>query len=379
MSQFWQEWAKHQSLLYRCCLKLMNSNPTEAEDALSQAMLKAWEKVQKHDGQIAHYKAWLLKLTRNLCIDIIRERSRGAVGIESIEWVGDTEEVDIPSTVASPEGFLETEEKSIEIKRAIAELRETLRETFVLHFYRELSHTEIAERQGISYDNVCRRIHRARKLLKEKLSGYFLGTEEKVSVAARDRQSSTPRKKAEKRQRIESEDRMGLETATVSRSVYLPNPPSSAGGVEAEQPEWVESSLAGDNGGQKILETATELTDIECVEVVEADISPCVESSADPNINKYLQKTNNIIKSYNRTAASQSHLEKYPPPYLLTERSRRLRRYVVWGSLTGDNPKSRLIFRYGLRRPLNEKKKLAQNKSDTECGNRLNFVGCSTA
>jgi predicted DNA-binding protein YlxM (UPF0122 family) len=279
------------------------------------------------------------------------------VGVESLEWVDDTEEMDIPSRVASPERFLETMELSIEIEQAIAELPETLRETFVLHFYRELSHAEIAERQGISYDNVCRRIHRARKLLKEKLSGYFLGTEEKVSVATGvSRKPSTSRKKGEKRQTIESEDRMELETATVSPSVHLPNPPSPAEGVEAEQPECAESSVVGDNVGQKILETATELTEIGCVEVVEAEIDGCAESSAEPNVNRYLQKTNNIIKSYNRTTASQSHLKKYLSRYLLTERSRRLRRYVKWPSLTGDNAKSQLIFRYSLRRPLNEKK-----------------------
>jgi len=180
ISQFWEKWTEYQDQLYRCCLKLMNSNPTDAEDALSQAMLKAWEKVQKYAGKIDNLKAWLFKLTSNLCIDIIRARSRGAVGVESIEWVGDTEEMGIGSTVASPETCLEREEKSTEIQQAIANLPETLRETFILHFYQELTHTEIAQRQGISYDNVCRRIYRARIQLKEKLSGYFRGAGEDV-------------------------------------------------------------------------------------------------------------------------------------------------------------------------------------------------------
>ncbi|NEP59511.1 MAG: sigma-70 family RNA polymerase sigma factor [Symploca sp. SIO2G7] len=179
-SVFWQQWTEYQDQLYRCCLKLMNSNPTDAEDALSQAMLKAWEKVQKYAGKIDNLKAWLFKLTSNLCIDIIRARSKGAVGVESIEWVGNTEEIGIGSTVASPEICLERQEKSTEIQQAIANLPETLRDTFILHFYQELTHTEIAQRQGISYYNVCRRIYRARKQLKEKLSSYFRGAEEDV-------------------------------------------------------------------------------------------------------------------------------------------------------------------------------------------------------
>ncbi|NEQ66515.1 MAG: sigma-70 family RNA polymerase sigma factor [Symploca sp. SIO2D2] len=179
-SVFWEKWTEYQDQLYRCCLKLMNSNPTDAEDALSQAMIKAWEKVQKFAVKIDNLKAWLFKLTSNLCIDIIRKRDRGAVGVESIEWVGDTEEIGIGSTIATPEICLEREEKSTEIQQAIANLPETLRETFILHFYQELTHTEIAQRQGISYDNVCRRIHRARKQLKEKLSSYFQGAQEAV-------------------------------------------------------------------------------------------------------------------------------------------------------------------------------------------------------
>ena len=174
-SEFWQQWTQYQDKLYRCCLKLMNSNPTDAEDALSQAMLKAWEKVQKYTGKIDNLKAWLFKLTSNLCIDLIRQRYRGAVGVESIEWVGDTKEIGIGSIIASPESCLERQEKSTEIQQAIASLPERLRNTFTLHFYQQLSHTEIAEAQGITYDNVCKRISLARKQLKEKLSSYFLG------------------------------------------------------------------------------------------------------------------------------------------------------------------------------------------------------------
>ncbi|NER52920.1 MAG: sigma-70 family RNA polymerase sigma factor [Symploca sp. SIO1A3] len=90
ISQFWQQWQESRGQLYRCCLKIMNYNPVDAEDALSQAMVKAWEKVQKFGEKITNLKAWLYQVTRNFCIDLIRKGSRAAVGIESIEWVGNT-------------------------------------------------------------------------------------------------------------------------------------------------------------------------------------------------------------------------------------------------------------------------------------------------
>ncbi|NER31369.1 MAG: sigma-70 family RNA polymerase sigma factor [Symploca sp. SIO1C4] len=224
ISGFWQQWQESRGQLYRCCLKMMNFNPMDAEDALSQAMVKAWEKVQKFWEKITNLKAWLYQVTRNFCIDLIRKRSCGAVGIESIEWVGNTEEVITTGTVECPESVLEREERSAEIRGAIAKLPEKCRETFILHFYRELSYKEIAEQQGISYDNVCKRISLARKQLKEKLSAYFRESESEVGANSHlslqisvESQSPTPEENGEQQQQIRSQDEKNvLETETVS-------------------------------------------------------------------------------------------------------------------------------------------------------------------
>ena len=224
LSQFWQQWQESRGQLYRCCLKIMNFNPVDAEDALSQAMVKAWEKVQKFGEKITNLKAWLYQVTRNFCIDLIRKGSCGAVGVESIEWVGNTEEVTTTGTVECPESVLEREEISDRIRGAIAQLPEKCRETFILHFYRELSHTEIAQQQGISYDNVCKRISLARKQLKEELSAYFRESESEVEANSNSSlqmsgssQSPTPEDNGEKQQQIRSQDdKSVLETETVS-------------------------------------------------------------------------------------------------------------------------------------------------------------------
>ena len=46
---FWQYWQQYRDSLYRCCIKWMGGKQTDAEDALSLAMLKAWEKVQMYE------------------------------------------------------------------------------------------------------------------------------------------------------------------------------------------------------------------------------------------------------------------------------------------------------------------------------------------
>ena len=175
--EFWQQWQQYRGYLYRCCIKWMGGNLTDAEDALSRAMLKAWEKVQKYAGEIGNFKAWLTRLTHNLCVDIHRERSRGANRVEDIEVYASFEEQGLVTFDDTPEIAMETSEKRIVIRRAIDNLSFRLRETFILHFREELSHQEIAQQQNISYQNVCKRISQARAILREELRGYFIGSD----------------------------------------------------------------------------------------------------------------------------------------------------------------------------------------------------------
>lgn len=77
----------------------------------------------------------------------------------------------------STASFIENDERKRVIGGAIHELPIRIRETFVLHFYEELSHQEIAQKQEISYPNVCKRISQARAILREELRGYFMGEE----------------------------------------------------------------------------------------------------------------------------------------------------------------------------------------------------------
>lgn len=63
---FWLQWQQYRDHLQLCCIKWMGGNSTDAEDALSRAMLKAWEKVQQYAGKITNFKAWLTRL-KGLC------------------------------------------------------------------------------------------------------------------------------------------------------------------------------------------------------------------------------------------------------------------------------------------------------------------------
>ncbi|NEP77577.1 MAG: sigma-70 family RNA polymerase sigma factor [Okeania sp. SIO3B3] len=260
--EFWQVWCEYRDRLYRCCLRLMNSNQTDAEDALSEAMLKALKMVRKFAGKIANLPAWLMTLTRNLCLDIIRKRSRGAVGVDDIEWVGDSGEMGVASAVELPEQVLEKDERSVVIRRAIASLPERMRETFILHFYQELSNQEIVERQGISIDCVYKRISQARKKLKEMLSDYFI-----MSQVEAGKIWQSPPKKEERPLRGSLEVLKENEKATVERE-------TEEVFVEAvEKPEMVEGPVESRERVEVMIPDAAVVS-----AEADVDVAECLES-----------------------------------------------------------------------------------------------------
>ena len=207
---FWSLWQQYKNDIYRCCFKWMNYNPTDAEDALSLAMLKAWEKVQKYEGKITNFKAWLTRLTRNLCIDIHRARDRAATKVENIEAIASVEEIELVSLHDTPLGALERGEKKMVVRRAIDNLPQKMRETFILHFYQELSHQEISQQQDISYQNVCKRISQARAILRKELRGYWMGDD------STDGEESPKKEESKKKVRVEAS---AIETIILSAVV----------------------------------------------------------------------------------------------------------------------------------------------------------------
>lgn len=117
MSAFWQLWQQHQDYLYSRCLGWMGNNYYDAEDALSLASLKAWNKLPEYAGKITNLRGWFTRLTHNLCVDIHRERYRKRITNMQEIAGGDNEaiiaNVDSPeSAIARLGGYLEHRKNS---------------------------------------------------------------------------------------------------------------------------------------------------------------------------------------------------------------------------------------------------------------------------
>src|SRR5712692_1408926 len=166
-SAFWPLWQMHSSCLYQICLREMNGNREDAEDALAQAMMKALNKLYIFAPRIINPKAWLIRLTRNLCKDIHRTRARRrriAGRLEHTAEKGQAAEAYNFWTAGHGDAF--PCELEYDLESMIDALPVRLREVCVLRFTHELPYKEIATRLALTQANVRKRIQQARAMLR---------------------------------------------------------------------------------------------------------------------------------------------------------------------------------------------------------------------
>lgn len=172
---FWQLWNRHKDYLYYQCLKKMGNNIDDAQEALSYSMLRAWEKLPKYALQIKNVRAWLTRLSGNLCIDLHRSNRKTLNVPEEIDFICSTDRVGI-SRVATPEANLLHNELSFVLVELIDKLPNQLKAPFILRFCEQLSYSDISQQLNISEVAIRKRIQSARVLLRRKLSQYFAGS-----------------------------------------------------------------------------------------------------------------------------------------------------------------------------------------------------------
>ncbi len=157
----------------------MNRNPPDAEDALSQAMIKAWKQWPKYSQSIINPQAWLSELIHNLCVDIHRQRQRVKIeNIDDIEFIDSTKLIPY---IECGESTLIRDELRVYLYHQIESLPCRLRYPFVLHYWQKKTYKEIAKQLSISQDSVRKRAKQARIILQKQLNKYFEG-ENNISV-----------------------------------------------------------------------------------------------------------------------------------------------------------------------------------------------------
>lgn len=141
----------------------------EAEDAMQEAFIKAFEKLYQFKGDVT-FGAWLKRIVINTCLDTIKGKK---LETESLE-----EERTVALEIVHEDDNWEVDDRTTatEIVSAIEELPNNYKSVVKLFLLEGYDHYEISGILSIS-ENVSRtNLHRGKKILKETLKHLQYGT-----------------------------------------------------------------------------------------------------------------------------------------------------------------------------------------------------------
>ncbi|MCO5166133.1 MAG: sigma-70 family RNA polymerase sigma factor [Planctomycetes bacterium] len=144
---------RHAGPLLAYCRRLLG-DPIEAEDRVQDALIRAYRALDRFDAS-RRFAPWLFRIAHNGCVDALRARRA---------WAPlDEEAAPAPAAPLAPE-------QSPAIAQAVADLPARHRAVLHLKYTLGLDAAEIAARLDTTPGNVRVVLHRAIKLLRERLS-----------------------------------------------------------------------------------------------------------------------------------------------------------------------------------------------------------------
>ena len=148
---FCEEIKRNENAMYKVAFSVLN-NDDLVSDSLSESVLKAYTKIDTLKNK-ENFKAWILKIVHNTCIETIR-KNQFTVDIDEQTEIFH-ESSDNKSTT------------KIVLRDAVLSLKQPYRTVTVLFYYECLPVKDIAKITGDSVANVKKQLERARNMLKE--------------------------------------------------------------------------------------------------------------------------------------------------------------------------------------------------------------------
>lgn len=134
--------------LYRVAMAMLK-NEKDCEDAVQTAILTAFEKLGTLKNE-AYFKTWLVRILINTCHKRLRDSARQA-----------------PLCASIPDNTLSAE--AVEVRAAIENLPEKIRQAVVLYYVEQFSIKEIKQILHIPEGTVKSRLSKGRALLRQAL------------------------------------------------------------------------------------------------------------------------------------------------------------------------------------------------------------------
>ena len=159
-TQFEAVFYRMKDKLYRYALRFVKDSDS-AEDVVQDVMSKLWQKREEADG-IENLEAWLMVLTRNRSLDLLRKQKDNHVSVDEAYTISDKE--------PAADKRLETADLMSLLETCLNQLPEKQRTVFHLREIEQMAYEEIAQVTGYNLDDVKVSLFRARKHIQRMVS-----------------------------------------------------------------------------------------------------------------------------------------------------------------------------------------------------------------
>ena len=180
----------HRKELTVHCYRMLGSL-FEAEDAVQETYLRAWQKLETYEGR-ASFRAWLYKIATNLCLDLLKRAHRRGLPVDvypasnpddpfappsdEYPWLEPFPDARLDGVPTTPEArYQQTESVTLAFIAAIQALTPQQRATLILKDVLEWTTREISELLEVSETAANSLLFRARKTMGQRYGN--VGTE----------------------------------------------------------------------------------------------------------------------------------------------------------------------------------------------------------
>ena len=160
--------AKYERPVYGLVRRMIRDEE-DARDLAQEAFIRAFKNLKQFDLE-RKFSSWLFRIANNLCIDHYRRRRLATVPMVRRVDGEDEETWDLPDSGPDPAETFSDRERSRRLLVAIESLPPVYRMVILLRHQQGLAYDEIAGTMELPLGTVKARIHRAHRLLKEKLT-----------------------------------------------------------------------------------------------------------------------------------------------------------------------------------------------------------------
>lgn len=159
---------RYQQKIYQTIFQLTR-NHHDTDDLAQDTFMKAFKSLREFKQRSSFY-TWLYRIAVNLTLNFLKKRYREKNKESYTENHSSAE--DRNSRIPSPEDYSLKKELKEKLKDALDSLPLAYKASFILVTFQGMSHSQAAEVLDCSEKTVSWRLHKARKILQEKLKPY---------------------------------------------------------------------------------------------------------------------------------------------------------------------------------------------------------------